>query len=325
MMGLPEQVGAYDESDLKKLKETKECNKCDLKEADLTKAILFKANLTEANLTKAKLKEAKLGNANLTKAILFRAKLSKAELNGATLEDADLSKANLKDANLNRANLTGSNLTETKLRRAQLKYANLTGANLTGANLKDANLEGADLTGANLEGADLTGANLIDISIDETALATNSSIKGTIQLAEEKGKKEEEAYEKRKEQEKQQPFLNKLGKAMAFYMIVIKCDELDLFYGDEREKAKVGMKTINDYLIKTNRISEEQSNETWEKVASYDEVKTMLMVLEANPDREHCEGIADLVKLNVMEYCALAKEESVKLETCVEKEIKKDF
>ena len=112
---------------------------------------------------------------------------------------------------------------------------------------------------------------------------------------------------------------------MAFYMIVIKCDELDLFYGDERKQAKAGMKTINDYLIKTNRISEKQSDEKWEEVAAYDEVKTMLMVLEASPDQEQCKGIADLVRLNVMEYCALAKEESVKLETCVEKEIKKDF
>jgi len=128
---------------------------------------------------------------------------------------------------------------------------------------------------------------------------------------------------KRKEEQKES--LNNLGRAMAFYMIVIKCDELDLFYGDERKQAKAGMKTINDYLIKTNRISEKQSDEKWEEVAAYDEVKTMLMVLEASPDQEQCKGIADLVRLNVMEYCALAKEESVKLETCVEKEIKKDF
>ena len=45
-------VGAYDEDDLKKLKTTNECPKCDLSQANLTGAYLGDGvNLIDANLT----------------------------------------------------------------------------------------------------------------------------------------------------------------------------------------------------------------------------------------------------------------------------------
>ena len=48
-------VGAYDEDDLKKLKTTNECPKCDLSQANLTGAYLRGTNLTGANLTETDL------------------------------------------------------------------------------------------------------------------------------------------------------------------------------------------------------------------------------------------------------------------------------
>ena len=51
LMGLSWHVGAFDEDDLKKLKATNECLKCDLSRVNLKGAYLYAANLTRANLT----------------------------------------------------------------------------------------------------------------------------------------------------------------------------------------------------------------------------------------------------------------------------------
>ena len=64
-------VGAYDEDDLKKLKTTDECPRCDLSQANLTGAYLRGANLTGANLTEADLTGANFYRANLANANLI--------------------------------------------------------------------------------------------------------------------------------------------------------------------------------------------------------------------------------------------------------------
>ena len=64
---LPLSVGAFDPAHLKRLKETKECPKCDLSKADLYGAKLQWAYLEGANLTDADLKGANLENAKFCK------------------------------------------------------------------------------------------------------------------------------------------------------------------------------------------------------------------------------------------------------------------
>ena len=59
------QVSAYDKTDLKKAKATRDCSDCDLTSADLNGANLRKANLSSAHLRKAFLNEANLRDANL--------------------------------------------------------------------------------------------------------------------------------------------------------------------------------------------------------------------------------------------------------------------
>ena len=61
---------AFDEGDLKNLKATKQCRKCDLAEAKLTDADLTNADLFLANLTVADLRGANLSGANLSGANL---------------------------------------------------------------------------------------------------------------------------------------------------------------------------------------------------------------------------------------------------------------
>ena len=63
-------ASAFDPDDLQKLKDTNECELCDLTDADLRSADLFKASLEDANLEGANLEDAFLEDANLEGAIL---------------------------------------------------------------------------------------------------------------------------------------------------------------------------------------------------------------------------------------------------------------
>ena len=94
LMGLSWHVGAFDEDDLKKLKATNECLKCDLSGVNLKGAYLYAENLTRANLT----------GANLTRAWLSGVNLTDANLTGADLTDAE---------NFNTANTTGAKFCKT--------------------------------------------------------------------------------------------------------------------------------------------------------------------------------------------------------------------
>ena len=132
---------SYKKSDLKKLRDTKKCIKCDL----------YGANLQFTNLSGANLNKANLNKANLNKAIL--------------------SETNLNKANLRRSDLTGADLTGTILGGAILKDSILSWAKLV-----DANLTGADLRGANLTGTNLKNANLTEIIIDKKAISTNKFV-----------------------------------------------------------------------------------------------------------------------------------------------------
>ena len=93
---------AFNEVDLAKLKETKACSHCDLREAtlsglDLSGAKLSYANLSGADLSNADLSEANLSGAKLIFAILRGANLKGANLNDARLAEADLSEATWTD------------------------------------------------------------------------------------------------------------------------------------------------------------------------------------------------------------------------------------
>ena len=127
---------AYKKSDLKKLRDTKKCIKCDLSGANLQYT-----NLSETNLNKANLRR------------------------------SDLTGADLTGANLNKAKLTGTDLTGAILGGAILKDSILSWAKLV-----DANLTGADLRGANLTGTNLKNANLTEIIIDKKAISTNKFV-----------------------------------------------------------------------------------------------------------------------------------------------------
>ena len=142
---------AYKKSDLKKLRDTKKCIKCDLSGANLQFTNLSGANLQFTNLSGAN--------------------LNKANLNKANLRRSDLTGADLTGANLNKAKLTGADLTGAILGGAILKDSILSWAKLV-----DANLTGADLRGANLTGTNLKNANLTEIIIDKKAISTNKFV-----------------------------------------------------------------------------------------------------------------------------------------------------
>jgi uncharacterized protein YjbI with pentapeptide repeats len=98
-------VKAENPEHLKQLRETKQCQKCDLSGADLSGADLSFAVLTGANLSGANLTGANLSNADLSRANLRKADLSYTNLNKAYLTNANLHQSKIIGASLN--NTTG--------------------------------------------------------------------------------------------------------------------------------------------------------------------------------------------------------------------------
>lgn len=97
------QAFAFVPEDLERLKTTKNCPGCDLRNANLRgayleKAIMEGANLMGANLEASNLQGAVLDDASLEKANLKKAVLSGASLDHANMDDADLSGALLDGA-----------------------------------------------------------------------------------------------------------------------------------------------------------------------------------------------------------------------------------
>jgi uncharacterized protein YjbI with pentapeptide repeats len=91
-------VKAQNPDHVRQLLETKECEGCDLRNADLFKASLYRANLRGADLSGANLYEANLLEADLSGANLANANLVNAEMYGADLDSANLRNADLSNA-----------------------------------------------------------------------------------------------------------------------------------------------------------------------------------------------------------------------------------
>ena len=167
---------------LKRLRETNECQNCDLSNVDLSDANLQDANLEGANLAGANLEGANLRQVNLKNAYLLKANLQQADLTEAKLDGANLTLAALNESILTDADLKGVNLQQANLQQADLTEANLSApsllqeANLTNANLSDANLQGANFNRANLSDANLAGADLSQTDIQLNDIPNNYSL-----------------------------------------------------------------------------------------------------------------------------------------------------
>jgi uncharacterized protein YjbI with pentapeptide repeats len=131
---------AFDEAQLKQLTETKQCNGCDLSEADLANLDLEGAQLVGANLNAANLANANLRGANLTK---------------ASIVEANLANTNLRQTTLRETTFVYSNLAQVTMQGATLYGTDFQGANLNGLNLSDAKIEHTSFTNANLAGLKL--------------------------------------------------------------------------------------------------------------------------------------------------------------------------
>jgi len=131
--------GLFGKYALKKLKETKSCENCDLQGANLESADLSSTNLQNADLSKADLWKANLKGVKLKGAKLYNANLGKANLEGANLE-----KANLEGAKLWKANLKGAKLRNAKLEGARLENAKLSGAKFCNTTMPNGSINNRD-------------------------------------------------------------------------------------------------------------------------------------------------------------------------------------
>ena len=122
---------AFNEADLARLLSTKQCQWCNLHDADLSGAQLSGAQLSNASLTSARLTNANLSRTNLSGAFLMNANLTGAKLIDAFLVNANLSNANLTDADFSGADLSGAIWTDgTKCEKksfGECKQSNLLG------------------------------------------------------------------------------------------------------------------------------------------------------------------------------------------------------
>jgi uncharacterized protein YjbI with pentapeptide repeats len=91
--GMVQAAQGADPRDLERLKQTGECERCNLVGADLRHANLREAKLKDSNLEAANLSGANLQNANFK-----RANLRAVNFKNAIIQDTDFSEANLKDA-----------------------------------------------------------------------------------------------------------------------------------------------------------------------------------------------------------------------------------
>jgi uncharacterized protein YjbI with pentapeptide repeats len=92
-LGMIQAAQGADPRDIERLKQTGECERCNLVGADLRNANLRDAKLKDANLEAANLSGANLQNANFK-----RANLRAVNFRNAIIQDTDFSEANLKDA-----------------------------------------------------------------------------------------------------------------------------------------------------------------------------------------------------------------------------------
>jgi uncharacterized protein YjbI with pentapeptide repeats len=93
VLGMVQTAHGADPRDVQRLKQTGECERCNLGGADLRNLNLRDAKLKDANLEAANLSGANLQNTNFK-----RANLRAANFKNAIIQDTDFSEANLKDA-----------------------------------------------------------------------------------------------------------------------------------------------------------------------------------------------------------------------------------
>ena len=184
----------------RKLLETKECVRCDLRGANLKSANLEYADLRAAYLYGADLRGASLEGADLTDANLRGAKIDltdflnvmsakfcnttmlygeienrdceqltqegKSNLTTETLLSGEAAKRKL----LSIKECVGCDLSGMALVGRDFRGVNLSEANLTAVNFQEADLRSANLRNANLKGSDLRKANLSSTSFVEANL-----------------------------------------------------------------------------------------------------------------------------------------------------------
>ena len=115
----PLQVAAADPQQLLRALDSRQCQGCNLQDADLVHADLRDARLKGAQLQRANLSGARLDGADLRGANLSFTSLAGASLRGADLRDSDLTGTDLRQADLNGAMLLPGALSRSHWQQAK--------------------------------------------------------------------------------------------------------------------------------------------------------------------------------------------------------------
>lgn len=140
-------VQAARPADLDQLSSGKQCNGCDLSQADLSGMNLTGYSLVGANLNGSNLVNTNLSGANLTK---------------ASIVGANLAGANFNDTNLSQTTFVYANLVRVQMQRAKLVQTDFQGANLAEMDLSDSQISRSSFAEANLYGLKLPSSLRVD-------------------------------------------------------------------------------------------------------------------------------------------------------------------
>jgi Pentapeptide repeats (8 copies) len=177
--------------DLEQLMHNKQCNGCDLSQADLSNQDLSGAQLVGANLNGANLVNTDLSGANLTKASVVGANLAEVNLNQTILTEttfvySNLARAKIRGARILNTDFQGANLAGVDFSQAQVRKSSFAGANIystaiprsvqsnTTANSRPSTMPGSTINGIlGLDGEDQTP---LDITIDPVDSTLESGV-----------------------------------------------------------------------------------------------------------------------------------------------------
>lgn len=198
----------YDEDQLKHFMSTRECNGCDLSNADLSHMWVSNVSLVGANLNGGKFDFTEFENSNLSGASIQNALFRYAVFNNADFSHIDFKGSQILSTRFIGVNFTGSDFSNASLKGSTFSYVtfyntNFTNAELSNAvfdytnklsavNMKNANLAGAKFSDHEIPGSDfsfsnLTGANFSNLDISGSDFSFSNMTSATFNIINARG------------------------------------------------------------------------------------------------------------------------------------------
>lgn len=172
----------YDEEQLKHFISTRECNGCNLSNANLSHRELYNVSLINANLDGAKFEFTEFMKSNVHGASFNLASFSYSEFDSSDFSNTNFTGSSIISTHFSASNFTGANFSSATLRGSDFLNTDFTSANfydaelsdavfdytmkLIGVNMRHANLMGAKFTNVDISGSDFSFSNMTYVTFN---------------------------------------------------------------------------------------------------------------------------------------------------------------